>query len=145
MLWIGLTLLAGGSALWYGIPGTFLVRAGYSELFYPPTPGFVITAAGVVVTLLAAIDVTRGLSVYRPLQLLGKSALTIYVAHLVLIDEIIARHVTELSLFGFAVLYGGLVMAMLVIAQSEQALKARWRNRPVPARLALGETTSGDE
>jgi surface polysaccharide O-acyltransferase-like enzyme len=138
-LFIGLALLASGTVIWCMLPGDFLVRAGYSELFYPPTVGFVVTAAGLAVTLLGAIDLAPELGVYRPLQLLGESALTIYVIHLVLIDDVIARNVTDVGLSGFAVLYAGLLAAMLAVARAEHEIKARWRNPPFPARVLLSK------
>ena len=135
---IGL-LLAIGIAVCYMLRDTLLVRAGYSELFYPPTPGFVVAAVGMAVTLLAAIDWKPDLGVYRPLQILGESALTIYLGHLVLIDYVIARNVTNLPLPGFAVLYAGMIAAMLALARAEQVLKSRWRESPFSERVLLSK------
>src|SRR5262245_3706551 len=41
ILGIGLVLLCGGALLWWIHPGKLLVREGYSELFYPPTLGYI--------------------------------------------------------------------------------------------------------
>jgi uncharacterized membrane protein len=130
---IGLALLAGGIVIWREQPGSFLVRAGYSELFYPPTLGFIVTSLGVVVTLLAVIDWNPDFACYRLLQQLGESALTIYVVHLVFIEEIIVRRVKDVQLLGFAVLYAGTLASMLTLARAEQALQARWRATILPA------------
>src|SRR5262249_16858729 len=49
----GLAVSACGVLLWWLYPGDLLTRAGYSELFYPPTPGFIMTASGLAIVLLA--------------------------------------------------------------------------------------------
>jgi uncharacterized membrane protein len=131
---IGPAVLGMGGVLWYAFPGPFLVRAGYSELFYPPTPGFVVTAAGVFLTLLGVIDRTNDLPVYRPLERLGKSALTIYVAHLLLIHFAISHFAEDVHLAGFALLYAGLIVIMLGLAHAEQVLETQWRTAGIRSR-----------
>jgi len=79
---------------------------------------------------------------YRPLQLLGKSALTIYLLHLVLIDYLIARHVPNLGLCRFAAVYAGLIAAMLAVASAEQAWKTRSRNPAFQMRFVLSKSPS---
>jgi uncharacterized membrane protein len=138
-LCIGLALLGSGVVSLYVLRESFLVRAGYSELFYPPAPGFIITAVGMAITLLAVIDRNPDLGLYRPFQVLGESALTIYLVHVVVIDWVIARNVTDARLSEFAVLYAGMLAAMLALARFEQALKSRWRDPPFPVRVLLSK------
>jgi uncharacterized membrane protein len=126
-LWSGLAAISAGVLLCCAFPVIPLLRAGYSELFYPPTLGFAVCAAGATVVLLVMFDRKPDLAVYWPLQLLGTSALTIYVMHLVVIHEVVARTVSEVQFGGFTVLYAGITATMLMTAAAERALKTRWR------------------
>jgi uncharacterized membrane protein len=88
---LGVGVLALGGVTWRLYPGSLLVRDGYSELFYPPTPGYVLTAIGVILLLLALVDWRPTLIAYGPLRALGEAALLMYVLHLALIEYVIAN------------------------------------------------------
>lgn len=126
-LWCGWAALSAGAVICCAFPVISLLRAGYSELFYPPTLGFEVCAAGGTVVLLTMIDRKPDFAMYRPLQLLGTSALTVYVLHLVVIHEVVTRTVSEVQFGGFTILYAGMTATMLMAAAAEQALKTRWR------------------
>jgi uncharacterized membrane protein len=77
----GLVLTAaGGFWLVHVWPMDGLVaRDGYSEIFYPPTPGFLAGAAGVACLLIAGLSrLNRPLPV---LTLLGRHAMLVYILH----------------------------------------------------------------
>ena len=57
---------------------------GYSDLFYPPTLGYILTACGLIVIVFAGVDWRPSLVVYRPLRVLGEAPLLMYVLHLAL-------------------------------------------------------------
>jgi uncharacterized membrane protein len=78
---LGLGLLAVGIAIWWTWPGPMLTREGYSELFYPPTYGFMVTTVGVIVTAFSLIDLCADWAGFQPLRVLGEAALFMYIVH----------------------------------------------------------------
>ncbi len=134
----GLALFISGILIWWMYPGDLLTRGGYSELFYPPTPGFIITASGLAMVLLATIDWKPDLALYRPLRLLGESALLMYLLHIVLIKYVVAPEWEDEPLATFSVLYAGMVLGLLVVAYAGRGIKSRWRRLPLPVRVLLG-------
>jgi uncharacterized membrane protein len=142
--WIWRALLAGGclsvcgAVVWWLYPGELLTRGGYSELFYPPTPGFIVTAIGLTLVVLATIDRNPRLVVYRPLRLLGESALAMYLLHIVAIKYIVSPAWSEESLDTFGLLYAGMLLLLLLAALGGRILKARWRPLPFPLRILVG-------
>jgi uncharacterized membrane protein len=137
-LLIGLGLVACGGVVWWLHPGDQLTRGGYSELFYPPTPGFIITAIGAALLLLATVDFNPALSLYRPLRLLGESALSMYLLHIVIIKYLVGPDWQEEPLEMFAALYASLLIALVLIAYAERRFKALWKHPPFAVRILLG-------
>jgi hypothetical protein len=78
-----------------------LIRNGYSELFYPPVTGFVLTSVGVIILLFYIIDLNNSLSIYTPFSILGRWSLQIYVIHLVLI-ALLGKILGQLKIPGFS-------------------------------------------
>jgi len=134
----GAALSGCGALIWWLYPGDLLTRAGYSELFYPPTPGFIVTAIGLTLVLLATIDRNPRLVLYRPLRLLGESALAMYLLHIVVIKYIVSPAWSEETLDTFGLLYAGMVVGLLLAASAGRLVKARWRPLPYPVRVLLG-------
>lgn len=135
---VGALVLASGALIWWLYPGDLMTRAGYSELFYPPTPGFILTAAGVAIVLLAMIDGNPGLALFRPLRVLGESALPLYLMHIVLIKYLIEPAWSEETLDIFFVLYASVMLGLLLVAYAGRELRARWRRPPLPLKILLG-------
>jgi uncharacterized membrane protein len=134
----GAALFVCGIFIWWMYPGDLMTRGGYSELFYPPTPGFIITASGLAMMLLATIDWKPDLALYRPLRLLGESALLMYLLHIVLIKYVVAPEWEDESLETFIYLYAGMVLGLLVVAYAGRGIKSRWPHLPLPVRVLLG-------
>ncbi len=126
---LGALLLALGSAAWLIYPGSLLVRAGYSELFYPPTPGYIITACGVAMILLNLVDRSQSAVVYRPLSVYGKSSLFMYTIHLALIEYVFAPLLPGEELQTFILVYTGLALLMAMIGFGLRAFTPRFRPR----------------
>ncbi len=137
-LFSGTAVFACGVVTWCLHPGALLVRGGYSELFYPPTLGFIMTAIGLTIVLLATIDWKPDLHVYLPLRLLGESALSMYLLHLAMIKYVVAPAWPEGTLGMFVVLYAGVVLGLLAVAYARRGVKAMWRDPPFPIRMLLG-------
>src|SRR4030095_1756200 len=56
LLALGLFFWVLGIGLWLSYPGKLLIRDGYSELFYPPGPGYLLTALGAIFLLFYYVD-----------------------------------------------------------------------------------------
>src|SRR5262249_21376533 len=119
-----LGVLVVGCVVWLRWPGPLLVRGGYSELFYPPTGGFVVvTAVGVIVVLFWAVDRRPSWFGADPLRALGESSLAMYLLHLVVIRYAIKPlWAPRVELPAFLVLYAGLVGTLIAAAYGLRAL-----------------------
>jgi len=130
--------LFSGIAIWILYPGPLLVRAGYGELFYPPTIGYILTASGLFVLLLLAIDKSRSASVYNPFEALGESPLFIYIIHLALIEYVFAAFVPNETLQAFLLSYAILTLIMGFVAYCLRAIKTKQLNLPRIIRFLIG-------
>lgn len=133
----GIFLLLFGSVIWYLYPGKFLTRAGYSELFYPPTPGYIISAVGLIVLLFFIVDYKHSVA-YNPLQALGESALFMYILHLSLIEYVIVPMRTNENFQTFLLIYIALSLLLILIAYGLRFFKIKWRGHPFIIRFLLG-------
>lgn len=135
---IAFCILAFGSIIWWLYPGKLLTRAGYSELFYPPTLGYIFSAIGLIILLFSIVDWKPYIIVYKPLQALGESALFMYVLHLVLIEYAIVQIWQDINLQKFLVIYIVLSFSLILIAYGLRGLKVKWKGRPFIIRVLLG-------
>ncbi len=129
---LALLLMAFGGLLWWLAPGPMETRKGYSELFYPPSLGYILTAAGLVLGLLATSQRWGQSPAGMMLQPLGRSSLFLYLAHLVLLElvwhPLFGR---ELELGEYVSATSALAMLIWVLAAWLSALKATLRDRGV--------------
>jgi uncharacterized membrane protein len=134
-----LGVLVVGCVAWWLRPGPLLVRGGYSELFYPPTVGYVVTALGVTGVLLWLVDRSPSWLGADPLRALGESSLAMYLLHLVVIRYAIKPlWPPRVELPAFLMLYAGLVGTLIAAAYAFRALKRRRRPGVMIARVILG-------
>lgn len=89
VLWWASCLVLGGGILWYLYPGAMLEREGYSELFYPPTLGFLLTMPGIFVWLLFALDQNAHRRPLQWLEMYGQHAMLVYLVHVLLIARVL--------------------------------------------------------
>jgi uncharacterized membrane protein len=134
----GAILLVAGITLWQAFPGPMYVRSGYSELFYPTTAGFIMTACGAVSTLLWVLHKTRNRSLYAPLRRLGECSLLMYVLHLAIISYLLEPLVPERPLPTFLVINFATVSVLLAVAVAVRAVKTAWPVRPYLVRFLFG-------
>jgi len=119
-----LALLGLGCGIWYTWPGPLLTREGYSEMFYPPTLGFITTAVGVFGVLFWIVDCRPTLPGHDVLRALGESSLAMYIAHLVLIRYVITLIWPDgVGLVPFAAIYIALLVALIAVAYGLRVLK----------------------
>jgi len=136
---LGTSILIFGCIIWYFYPGKFLTRAGYSEVFYPPTIGYLISAFGLIVTLFSIVDYKPDIIAYKPLQALGESALFMYILHLTVGKYIIATIWSKENFQTFLLIYIGLSFFLILIAYGLRILKSNWENRPFIIRFLIGD------
>jgi len=134
----GIILLVSGIVIWYFYPGKFLTRAGYSEVFYPPTHGYIISAVGLIVLLFFIVDYKHSIIVYNPLQALGESALFMYILHLLLIEYVIVPIWPKENFQTFLLFYIALSFLLILIAYGLRYIKVKWRDQPFIIRFLLG-------
>ncbi len=131
-------LLIAGIAAWVAYPGQAYDRDGYTELFYPPTLGFLITACGVVLALMWAIHWSPDCSIYAPLRWLGECSLLMYVLHLAIIAYVLEPLFPDKPLPIFLMVNFATVLVLVAIAAAARRVKFAWPGRPYAVRFLLG-------
>jgi uncharacterized membrane protein len=131
-------VLVSGILVWRAFPGTLFTRWGYSELFYPPTIGYLLTALGVIALLFFIVDGIATKPLLAPLRVLGRTSLFMYILHLVVIDQVMERLWTNVSLRWFLVLYVATAGALILVAFGVRAVMDRWKRSPFLVRFVLG-------
>jgi uncharacterized membrane protein len=112
-------------------------RWGYSEMFYPPTLWYIALATGVVFSILVVFDLNNRLAVYRPVAMLGKAALLIYIVHEV-IARLLASVLGKLPLAWFLVVYAGVLAGLIVLAYALNRFKGIYQIHSLVVRVLLG-------
>jgi uncharacterized membrane protein len=135
----GVLLLVFGSVMWYSYPGKFLTRAGYSEVFYPPTLGYIISTVGLIVLLFFFVDHKHSFIAYHPLQALGESAIFMYISHLLLIEYVIVPIWPKENFQTFLLIYIVLSLLLILIAYGLRYFKLKWRDQPFIIRFLIGD------
>jgi uncharacterized membrane protein len=136
---IGLALLVFGICLRWIYPGDRFIRGEYSELFYPPTIGYIVTASGLIFILFGLSDHWRRCRWLEPLRVVGESSLFFYILHLAVIRYIIEPLFHKGStVITFMFVYVCVFVILVLIAYSIKRLKAEWEIRPFAAKFFLG-------
>jgi len=118
-LLFGIIPLALGSFIWARHPGKLLIRGGYSELFYPPTLGYVIFSIGLIFLLFFIVDYTANNVIYKPFITLGQFSLHIYIFHIAL-GNFLKHTIGPQSLLSFILIY---ILTITSIITASRLLK----------------------
>ena len=97
-----------------------------------------MTASGLFVLLLFAIDESRSASFYHPFEVLGESPLFMYMMHLVLIEYVFGLLLPNENLQTFLLSYVALTLLMVAVAYGLRAAKTRQLNLPPIFRFLIG-------
>lgn len=118
-------------------PGELLHRLGFSELFYPAKPGFVIFSMGVVIGLIGLVDMTKFLGFWKVFLPLGEASLFMFLVHMFIIERFITPmgQVPVQDYLGF---YAGLVVVLLVFGLWLRVIKRSYRDMPLALKWVLG-------
>lgn len=133
----GAALVGVGAIVWLVHPGALAERNGYSELFYPATLGYVLTALGVTLILLELCEAGSEARGVRWLSALGRCSLLIYMVHLVVIEFVLRPVFGPLPLVAFLLLIGNFVAMIWALAAFVELMKRRYRERGAALPLAL--------
>jgi len=138
-LYLSLTLIFSGIILAYFQPHPFLTRAGYSELFYPPSIDYILGATGLIVMLFYLIDNSeKGFKIYQPFKLLGEFSLLIYILHLVIISKLVEPFWFKGNVQTFLIPYSALLISILGITFLLRKWKEKPRKMPVLLKILVG-------
>lgn len=133
-----LVLVVGGVG-WFLWPGAMYSRLGFSELFYPPTAGFLLASAAFIPLLLRGIDaLSAGHVAWTPLRALGMSPLVAYVLHLALARYALTPRYPNQPTGDFLLLYAVVLVVLLAAAFGTDLLRRRFGPLPWAARFILG-------
>ena len=88
VLALGLFMIVAGAIIWQIVPPELVTRDGYSELFYPPTIGFIIWALGADLVIFVFVDKTSQSAIYKPIIIFGNAAMFVYIAHYMVIESV---------------------------------------------------------
>jgi len=130
--------VAMGFVLWKVFPTALATRHGYSEVFYPPTTGYVFMAIGIMVLAFATVDIKPDAVVFGPLRAMGSTSLFIYLLHYALLEYVLQNVWEELSLADYLLVYLGFALTMILISFVLGHIKGTWKNRPSVCRVLLG-------
>jgi uncharacterized membrane protein len=140
LLIIGLTTASIGIAIWLWQQPHLVIREGYSELFYPPSIGYALTACGLILTGFYAVAHTQHWALHQPFLKLGHASLFMYLFHqlfLVTVLKPIAAF-NNLPLVPFLLLYVTVISLMVAIGYGLAVFKQRQKNLPFIVRFLLG-------
>jgi len=137
-LFFGVSALVLGGVIWFLFPGPLLVRDGYSELFYPPTPGYCLSAIGVISTLFFVVDMPVVKRKLSWLSVYGQCSLLMYVLHVALISYVWMELIDPQPFWMFLRIYLVTTAALWAIAYGVSRLKMRHSNMPFVVKVSLG-------
>jgi uncharacterized membrane protein len=120
---LGAVLVALGALGWWWAPPAIVTRAGYSELFYPPSPQYLAVALGAVLLVLALFDKLEQRFSLAWLVVLGRSSLMMYVIHVALIAFVLDEWFQGQTLPAFLTLYGLMAIGLWSLAWATQRFR----------------------
>jgi len=131
-------LLVLGVVAWWLYPGSCYERGGYSEMFYPATPGFILTGIAFAMLTLWATSYHPESPWYAPLRWLGTSALFIYILHNAVIHFWLEKVYPDRPLGEFLAVNFATLAFLVVVAWGLGQLARAWPNRPFFVRFLFG-------
>jgi uncharacterized membrane protein len=140
LLLAALGLLVSGVGLWLWQQPELVIRDGYSELFYPPSIAYALTACGLILLGCYGVEKTRHFAIYKLFLNLGHASLFMYILHQVILVAVLqpvtALH--ELPFLSFFLVYLATIMMMVAIGYVLARFKKRHKSLPFLARFLLG-------
>lgn len=113
---IAIILIFAGFGLWAVFDPNLVVRHGYSELFYPPTYGFMLWSIGFIILLFVIIKSTDELNIWKPFVVFGKTALFVYLLHFAIIENVLTEMFEDMELTQFLALNAIFTIVLFIAA-----------------------------
>lgn len=135
---VAILCLSIGILLKIAFPVDLYIRDGFGELFYPPTMGFFLYTAGIILALLNMFDKVASSKAFAPLATIGRSALFLYVLHLFAINYVFSVFFEELDGSRFALFWLGFAVLIAGIAYGLVPVKRTLGQRALFVRFLLG-------
>ncbi|MCF7973306.1 MAG: heparan-alpha-glucosaminide N-acetyltransferase domain-containing protein, partial [Phycisphaerae bacterium] len=135
---VGVTMIGVGGIAWFLYPGAMYSREGFSELFYPPVPGFLLAATGFTIVLLYLARFTQSWAGYSPLRALGEASLFMYVIHSIFIGRVVFEHFEGLTHIEGLGIFAGMIIVMIGLGYGIRRLKKLPQSRHPALRFVLG-------
>lgn len=133
-----LACLAAGILLKIAFPVELLIRDGFGEVFYPPTVGFCIYTAGIILALFGIFDKVAAARVFAPVATVGRSALFLYILQWFVINYVLSTLFEGLDGVHFALLWMFFAVFFIAVAYGLLFLKQKWERQPWFFRFLLG-------
>lgn len=135
-----ITFFGIGVALWLAQNPHLMIRDGYSELFYPPTIGYLFTATGLIFLGFYVVESSKQLAVHRVFLKLGHASLFMYIFHQVVLVFIITPlgFLDNRPLSIFIPTYLVVIAIMVAIGHILARIKQNHKNLPFIVRFLIG-------
>lgn len=136
----GITIFSIGVVLWLAQNPHLVIRDGYSELFYPPTTGYLFTATGLIFLGFYVVERTRQLAVHRVFLKLGHASLFMYIFHQLILVFIITPlgFLNNQPLAVFIPTYLVVIAVMVAAGHILARIKQKHKNLPFIVRFLIG-------
>lgn len=137
---MGIALFSVGVVVWRVVNPHLVIREGYSELFYPPTIGYWLTATGLIFIGYYCIDRTQRFAIYSLFLKLGHASLFMYLFHQVVLVYLLkpVDFMNNQALSTFIPTYLIVIIIMVVFGCGLDTLKQKYKNLPFIVRFMIG-------
>lgn len=134
-----LILLVASSICWYLMPSQFLIREGYSELFYPPSLPYILVAISLILLLLWFFDQVKEWKLWYFFRSFGEFSFLFYVVHIFVIGRLWYEPLLgKLSMQEGLLHYLQLALGLFLLALIVKLIKKKYPPRRLPFTLFFG-------
>ncbi|MDP2901832.1 MAG: heparan-alpha-glucosaminide N-acetyltransferase domain-containing protein [Methylovulum sp.] len=140
LLATGIALFCIGVALWLAQNPHLVIREGYSELFYPPTTGYLFTATGLIFIGFFCVETTQQLTLHSVFLKLGHASLFMYLFHQIVLVFILMpiEILNNQPLPTFLLTYLAVIAVMVAAGHLLASIKQKYKNLPFIVRFIIG-------
>lgn len=136
----GITLFCIGVAVWLAQNPELVMREGYSELFYPTTTGYWLTATGLIISGFYIVDITKQLVLHTVFLKLGHASLFMYLFHHIVLVAALKpiEALNNQPLPAFILTYLAVIAIMVATGYMLDGVKRKYKNLPFIVRFIIG-------
>lgn len=135
----GLVTLVIGTIVWKLLPGPLLDREGYSEIFFPPTIGYMIMSIGVVLLVIYLCQATKNFSPWKLIKPMGSASLLMYILHIFSADTLLYHlNIKDLDIKNYFLIYLVILAGLIIISHIVRVIKQKTEKMPFILGFLLG-------